>query len=176
MVFDAIAMKFSEVGLARSSDRAEVSELIDYQGFCAGPKVAEKQPAAAAGGGRTMDEALADEGGPPQGGDGFNTITPSECLERLSGGWSPWVLDVRLKSENDIVALPFTDAVVPHRTVRPDHVPRDGDVLVYCKAGVRGKKACSRLVELGVDARRLYNLEGGILGWQSSVDPRMPRY
>ena len=83
---------------------------------------------------------------------------------------------MRLHSENDIVALPFTDIVVPHKTVRPDHLPKDGDVLVYCKGGVRGKKACNRLIELGVDPKRLYNLDGGILRWQQEVDKQMPRY
>ena len=167
-------MKFSEIGLTRSPDRTQVSELIDYQGFCAGPKVTQQKTTTdAPANGRTMDEALVDDGPQP---DDFKTISPTECLDKLSNGWSPWVLDVRLQTENDIVALPFTDAVVPHRTVRPDNIPNDGEVLVYCKAGVRGKKACNRLVELGVDPQRLYNLEGGILRWQKEVDPQMPRY
>ena len=120
-----------------------------------------------------MDEVPVDDG--PKCDD-FHSITPADCLEKLSTGWSPWVLDVRLQTENDIVKLPFTDAVAPHRTVRPDHIPKDGEVLVYCKAGVRGKKACNRLTELGVDPGRLYNLEGGIMRWQKEVDPQMPRY
>lgn len=179
LVFDAIAMKFSEIGLPKMPDRTQARELIDYQGFCAGPKVAQqKMPAKmdrnAPTGGRTMDEALVDDG--LADSNDFNAMTPTDCLVKLSSGWSPWVLDVRLQSENDIVALPFTDIVVPHRTVRPDHIPKDGDVLVYCKAGVRGKKACNRLIELGIDAKRLHNLEGGILRWQKEVDPEMPRY
>ena len=179
MVFDAIAMKFSEIGLSKLPDRKQASELIDYQGFCAGPKVASTQATEkkngydAPTGGRTMDETLVDDG---KHSDDFNAITPSECLEKLASDWSPWVLDVRLQTENDIVALPFTDVVAPHRTVRPDHIPKEGDVLVYCKAGVRGKKACNRLIDLGVDPKRLYNLEGGIMSWQKDVDPQMPRY
>jgi len=182
LVFDAIAMKFSEIGLTKSPDREQITELIDYQGFCAGPKSsssttkqttnAKKDNAPA--GGRTMDEALVDDDQTKT--DKFNAIIPADCIEKLSSGWSPWVLDVRLQTENDIVELPFTDIVVPHRTVRPDHIPKDGEVLVYCKAGVRGKKACNRLIELGVDSKRLYNLEGGILRWQKEVDPQMPRY
>ena len=182
LVFDAIAMKFSEIGLSRSPDRKQATELIDYQGFCAGPKVKQQQSTItvakkkedAPAGGRTMDEDLIDDDS--QQSDDFNTISPADCLEKLASGWSPWVLDVRLQTENDIVALPFTDTVVPHRTVRPDHIPKDGEVLVYCKAGVRGKKACIRLVELGVDSKRLYNLEGGIMRWQKEVDTQMPRY
>lgn len=177
LVFDAIAMKFSEIGLPKMPDRKQAQELIDYQGFCAGPKVAQEKTLAkkdgnAPTGGRTMDEDLVDDG--PANSDDFNAMSPADCLEKLSTGWSPWVLDVRLQTENDIVALPFTDVVVPHRTVRPDHIPKDGEVLVYCKAGVRGKKACNRLIELGIDPKRLYNLEGGILRWQKEVDPEMP--
>jgi molybdopterin/thiamine biosynthesis adenylyltransferase/rhodanese-related sulfurtransferase len=187
LVFDAIGMKFGEVGIARSPGRERATELIDYQGFGAGPRAAA-QPRGGApaeegaderppttGGGRTVDEVPPDDEGPGSP-DAFNAILPADCLDKLASGWSPWVLDVRLRAENNIVALPFTDAVVPHREVRRDHIPKDGDVLVYCKGGVRGKKACNRLVGLGVDPRRLYNLEGGILRWQKEVDPQMPRY
>ena len=107
---------------------------------------------------------------------GYLTFFSTRSEEKLSNGWSPWVLDVRLQTEHDIVALPFTDQVAPHRTVQPDQIPKTGEVLVYCKAGVRGKKACSRLVELGVEPDRLYNLDGGIMRWQKEVDPSMPRY
>jgi adenylyltransferase/sulfurtransferase len=192
LVFDALAMKFSEVGLDKldPDDRPMITELIDYQGFCAGPKVESKsqaqqqhlqsdqkmqqhqqQPAIEAMG-RTMDEGEADLSVPQT----FHSIDPRDCLDRLSHGWSPWVLDVRLPTEHAIVALPFTDHVAPHRTVRVDQIPRSGDVLVYCKGGVRGKKACQRLVNFGVDPDRLYNLDGGIMKWQQDVDPNMPRY
>ena len=202
LVFDAVGMKFGEIGITRSPNRVRATELIDYQGFCAGPKAVvaprgretssspaniekgvvneQQHSTAAAGGGRTMDEVPSgDDGGGEPGSpseDEYNAIGPTDCLNKLASGWSPWVLDVRLRAENDIVSLPFTDAVVPHREVRLDHIPKDGEVLVYCKGGVRGKKACGRLVELGVDPRRLYNLEGGILRWQKDVDPQMPRY
>lgn len=176
LVFNAIAMKFSEIGLIKSPGREQASELIDYQGFCAGPKVAQRMAKKDGDGpltGRTMDETLVDSS--PQSDD-FHTLSPSDCLDKLASGWSPWVLDVRLQTENDIVALPFTDAVVPHRAVRQDHIPKDGEILIYCKAGVRGKKACNRLIELGVDPKRLYNLDGGIMKWQIEIDPEMPRY
>ena len=55
-------------------------------------------------------------------------------------------------------------------------VPTEGDILVYCKAGVRGKKACKRLIELGVESHRLYNLDGGIMSWRKDIDKSMPKY
>lgn len=176
MTFDALKMKFGEVGLARQPDRDVISELIDYQGFCAGPK-STPAPAAQAvpSNGRTMDEVEAVDD--PQVAEvSFHSIDPKECLDKLSHGWSPWVLDVRLKTEHDIVALPFTDQVSPHRTVKIENVPKKGDILVYCKAGTRGRKACNRLIGLGVDPTRLYNLDGGIMKWQKEIDPSMPQY
>lgn len=184
LVFDAMKMNFHDIGLVKQHDRKKITELIDYQGFCAGPKAIVEagtksnnnlveQAGAEQSNGRTMDETETFEA---ETENSFNSIEPKECLEKLSKGWTPWVLDVRLQTENDIVALPFTDKVVPHRQVRTENVPRSGDILVYCKAGVRGKKACTRLAELGVDSGRLYNLEGGIMKWQKEVDPTMPRY
>jgi len=175
LVFDAMRMKFSEMGLTRDAERAPVTELIDYQGFCGGPQTQPQQQPTESTNGRTMDEAESAQGTATDAAK-FHGIQPKECMEKLVNGWSPFVLDVRLKTENDIVQLPFTDRVVPHRTVRVTDVPAEGDVLVYCKAGVRGKKACHQLVQAGVDASRLYNLEGGILGWQKDVDSSMPRY
>ena len=178
LIYDAIDMKFTEAGVQKLEDREEITELIDYQGFCAGPSNTNSNPTKEtsatddATGGRTMDEAESDSGSDTD----FENIAPKDALEKLKGGWSPWVLDVRLQTENDIVALPFTDIVSAHRTVALHDIPTEGDVLVYCKAGVRGKKACKRLIELGVDSKRLYNLDGGIMRWRRDVDTSMPKY
>ena len=179
LVFDAMAMRFREHGLIRQPDRETITELIDYQGFCAGPKTGPSPATTTTTNtnGRTMDEAeTADATTTNEDGETFHSIDPAPCLQRLADGWSPWVLDVRLQTEHDIVALPFTDHVKPHRQVDWGDIPKEGDVLVYCKAGVRGKKACNRLIERGVAANRLFNLEGGIMRWQKEIDPRMPRY
>jgi adenylyltransferase/sulfurtransferase len=179
LIFDALEMRFTEAGLQKLQNRTEIRELIDYQGFCAGPSAPVTTPAgdatdnATAKGGRTMDEAESDAAEvEPE----FRNIDPKDTLEKFKNGWSPWVLDVRLQTENDIVALPFTDVVSPHRTVRLDQIPTAGDVLVYCKAGIRGKNACKRLISLGVDPDRLYNLNGGIMKWRKDVDTSMPKY
>ena len=187
LVFDAMKMIFKNIGLVKQPGRKEITELIDYQGFCAGPKTIAKKPSKKSRAvdetsekslniqnGRTMDET--ESFFEPMDQHSFKSIEPKDCLRKLSTGWAPWVLDVRLKTEHDIVALPFTDKVVPHRMIRIENVPISGDILVYCKAGVRGEKACSRLVDLGIEADRLYNLEGGIMKWQSEIDPDMPRY
>jgi len=181
LVFDAMAMKFSEVGLQRSLDCAPITELIDYQGFCAGPKQIQSSALKVNGLSssnaavvRTMDEA--ESAVPKESTASFHSVEPRDCFDKLISGWTPWVLDVRLPTEHAIVNLPFTDRVVPHRQVRVADVPASGDVLVYCKGGVRGSKACSALIEAGVHPYRLYNLQGGIMQWQKDIDPSMPRY
>jgi adenylyltransferase/sulfurtransferase len=176
LVYDALAMKFSEAGLKKLEGRDKIEDLIDYQGFCAGPNVAPQTAELKSDDNptkRTMDEANEIIDSP---GD-FKNINPKDALDKMvSQNWSPWVLDVRLQTEHDIVSLPFTDIVSPHRTVRANQVPVSGDILVYCKAGVRGKKACSRLIDLGVEPDRLFNLDGGIMRWRKDLDPSMPKY
>lgn len=189
LVFDALKMKFSQVGLVRAPDREAITELIDYQGFCSGPqttatktttKTTTTTTEAITAGARTMDEdnvhVVSNQQQQQNLDRSFHNIGPKQALSKLKNGWCPFVLDVRLKTEHDIVCLPFTDQVIPHRAVRHRDVPTSGDILVYCKGGVRGKKACDKLIQEGVDPNRLYNLEGGILGWQREVDPAMPRY
>ena len=39
---------------------------------------------------------------------------------------------------------------------------------------MRSAKACETLAGLGFT--RLFNLEGGILGWANEVDPDLPQY
>lgn len=177
LAFDALQMKFTQINLERIPGREPITALIDYQGFCGGPKQVQQTQSTAStdpAKGRTMDEAeviSVDQNEPT-----YQSIQPKECMDRLAGGWCPFVLDVRLQTEHDIVALPFTDRVVPHRQVRVTDIPESGDVLVYCKGGVRGKKACQSLVDFGVSPDRLFNLEGGIMRWQKDVDASMPRY
>ena len=103
-----------------------------------------------------------------------HVISPVDAQKKMEqDGWKPFVLDVRSPEEHANVKLPMTDKLSPHTGVTADDVPEEGDILVYCKAGVRGQKACDALVQQGVDADRIYNLEGGLMGWKQQVDPDM---
>jgi len=79
---------------------------------------------------------------------------------------------------NKVVSLPRVDAQQPHRQMAGivESLPRERDILVHCKAGVRSAAACESLVELGLEPARLYSLEGGILRWAKDVDPLLPLY
>ena len=42
LIWDALDMKFSEISVKRDDEREHINELIDYQGFCAGPKMGKQ--------------------------------------------------------------------------------------------------------------------------------------
>jgi adenylyltransferase/sulfurtransferase len=55
-----------------------------------------------------------------------------------------------------------------------DDLPRDRDIVVFCKGGVRSAKAAVKLQEAGFT--RVLSLAGGINGWSEEVDPTIPQY
>jgi sulfur-carrier protein adenylyltransferase/sulfurtransferase len=107
--------------------------------------------------------------------DPFAPVSVSDAKRRLDDGWTPYVLDVRSAAEVAVVQLDFADRATPHTEVLGlvDELPKDRDVLVYCKAGGRSAVACHMLAAAGFD--RLYNLEGGIGAWVREIDPTLPQ-
>ncbi len=167
-VYDAVKGEWTTVKVVRKEGREEIRELIDYKGFCGfGGGTAGGND-----GGRTMDEAEVGGGGDAE----VNSLGPEEVMQKMLDGWSPYVLDVRIPTEASIVTLPFVDALVPHREVKKSDVPVHGDVLIYCKGGVRSTKAIRSLVDMGIDGSRLFEMEGGIMGWREYIDSSMPEY
>lgn len=105
------------------------------------------------------------------------------AARRADDGWAPFVLDVRLPQEAAISRLPFADALLPHRGLlkrlgegrgAPPEVPRDRDVLVHCRTGLRSEAVCRALAAAGFE--RVFNLDGGINGWAAEVDGRLAQY
>ena len=153
LLYDALNMTFRELKLRPDPQAKPITELIDYQQFCGIPAQSEA-PAA----------------------EPFSRITVAEAKAKLDGGWAPYVLDVRKPFEADIVAFDFADRLEPHEGVAAiaDDLPRDRDILVHCKMGGRSAKACAALADAGLS--RLYNLDGGIVGWAQEVDSSMAVY
>ena len=103
-------------------------------------------------------------------------ISPSETAQRLNDGWTPFVLDVRNETEAAIASLDQTDLLCPHDALERivDQVPKDRDVLVYCRSGGRSAFACAWLEAQGFAST--YNLDGGINEWSRSVDSSLQEY
>jgi len=165
LLYDALNMKFRELKLRRDPLAKPITELIDYEQFCGVP-----------GHDRGPEFVITDD--VPEDAEGFKRIGVGPAKHRLDAGWRPYVLDVRRPHEAQISSLEFTDKLQPHDQVLAvaSDVPRDRDVLVYCKSGARSVTAIRALLGAGFEASRLYNLEGGINGWAREIDPTLPLY
>ncbi len=153
LLVDALTMRFRELTLRRDPGATRITHLVDYDAFCGVPRAPDAAPAPG----------------------GYETLSAVETARRRATGWAPFVLDVRSPQEAAIVALPGTDLLVPLATLpsRLAEIPRDREVLVYCKAGGRSATAADLLAREGY---RVVNLAGGVLGWAEDVDPTLPKY
>lgn len=160
LLYNALDMSFREVTLLADPDAPPITGLVDYNcgclssGTAAAPQQAEQEPAP----------------------EPFRRVSVAAARQALADGWTPYVLDVRLPQEADIVRLPFSDRLCPHREVVriAAELPRDRDILVYCKVGGRSAQACQALAALGFT--NVVNLDGGIIAWAKEVDEWMPVY
>ncbi|QDU22484.1 molybdopterin-synthase adenylyltransferase MoeB [Urbifossiella limnaea] len=155
--YDALNMTFKTYKIRRDpkwpvgEPHPTVKGLIDYEQFCGVRGVAA----------------------PPAGGVG--EITPEQLKKRVDAGEAVYVLDVRNPNEFQICRIPGTVLLpLPELPARYAEVPKDREVVVHCKSGMRSAKAIEFLTGQGYT--RLLNLTGGILGWAEKVDPGMPKY
>ena len=97
------------------------------------------------------------------------TITPKAFAEKLKATKSPQLLDVRTPEEfksghiDNAINMDWYEDDFAKKAAKYD---KSKPVFVYCKAGVRGKKAATKLAELGF--AKIYNLEGGIDKWNET--------
>ena len=92
-----------------------------------------------------------------------------------SGDEAPFVLDVRAPEEYVTGHVPGA-VNIPHDqiTARLAEVPKDKDVVLYCRSGRRAAMAGEVLSGNGYT--RLQHLEGDIVGWQEKQRPiEVPR-
>lgn len=151
LAYDALNMAFREFKLQRDPQTPTITTLIDYEQFC----------------GIFPEEAKE---------EAFVRISVHDVHEKRQEGWNPFVLDVRSAAEEEIVALDFANLRHPHSSVAEvlSSIPKDQDVLIHCKLGGRSATACAVLAEHGYT--RLFNMEGGIVGWAKEIDTSLPTY
>jgi monothiol glutaredoxin len=81
------------------------------------------------------------------------------------------LLDVRTDEERELASI---EGALPLEPSLVDTLKRDAKVVVLCHHGVRSRAAAERLVAAGFT--NVFNLEGGIDAWSTSVDANVPRY
>ncbi len=104
-------------------------------------------------------------------------ITPTELKARLDEGRVPVLVDVREPFERAIADLPeHGQLLIPTREfpTRAAELDPASEVVVYCRSGARSAWAVAVLRQQGFE--RVYNLQGGVLGWRADVDPTLSAY
>ena len=97
----------------------------------------------------------------------FETITPLELDGKMASGEDFFLLDVRTPMENAAQAIAGSYLIpVQELGGRAHDLPKDRDIVVYCRIGNRSAYACAYLAGLGY---RVRNLEGGIALWGMSA-------
>ena len=105
---------------------------------------------------------------------GVPEITPVDAAAKLKAGTIE-IVDVREPHELEIAKYPKVTAIP--LGLLADHIaslPRDRDLVLACRTGVRSAKAVQQLQAAGFT--RVSNLAGGILRWIDEVDPSQPKY
>ncbi|MGQ9907199.1 MAG: molybdopterin-synthase adenylyltransferase MoeB [Candidatus Flexifilum sp.] len=188
LLYDALELSFTTIKVRKNPacpvcgqgvDPASI-ELIDYEQFCGMP-AHDHSPATVSGGNASdvLDLPV------PQ-------ITARVLKQRLDAGEDLFIVDVRNPEEFAIAALDGTlklpkpqialaaEDILSGRRALEDtviaQIPRDREVIVHCRSGVRSTDVIYMLRELGYDPRKLINMEGGILAWAQTVDRTMPVY
>ena len=93
-----------------------------------------------------------------------NEITAEELKARLAKGDDLELLDIRSQAEVMQGVLPGSQHLPMHLIpLKLQDLPRDKDVVLYCRSGARSFHACAFLMQQGL--RNVVNLRGGIIDW-----------
>ncbi len=106
------------------------------------------------------------------GGSVKSTLSADEFDKKLTSDATAQLVDVRTPEEyggghlKNAVNLNIRDNSFEQQAAKLD---KNKPVMVYCKAGSRSAAAADKLQEMGF--KTIYNLDGGIMKWESSGKP-----
>jgi adenylyltransferase/sulfurtransferase len=163
ILYDALDMTFDSIKLRRNPDcpvcgeHPTVTQLIDYEQFCGVPAHDRSE--------FKEKNALRN----------VRSITVHDLKARIDAGEKSVIVDVREPHEWEISSIEGTLRIPKGQVVaRAAEIPRDVEVVVHCKTGVRSRDAILMLQDLGFT--NLVNLAGGINAWAREIDKRLPMY
>jgi len=160
LLFDALEMSMDTVNIRKKETckvcgtTPEVTELIDYNEWCGVPLSYNEEPLSA--------------------GDGLD-IEPGDLNDLLKANQQITFLDVREVEEYGIADLLKT-LRIPMNDIksRAGEIPKDHDVVVFCRNGDRSIGVVFELIDLGFT--NVKNLRGGTNAWSDQVDPAIAKY
>lgn len=78
-----------------------------------------------------------------------------------------YLLDIRSEMETAHGVIPGSKHMAMHLIpLKINDLPKDKEIVLYCRSGARSYHACSYLIQQGID--NVVNLRGGILSWAQS--------
>ncbi len=99
----------------------------------------------------------------------FERIDAAQAKDLYDSGGTVWI-DVREPSEWHQARIPGATLVPLNNLLVSPRQHLNGDAVVfYCAQGIRSAVACEVAAAVGV--AKIYNLEGGIVDWQSRGYP-----
>ena len=97
----------------------------------------------------------------------INEIDAAELKRLLDSDKEIELLDIRSDAEIQQGALPAAKHLPMHLIpLKIQDLPKDRDVVLYCRSGARSYHACAYLMQQGVS--NVINLRGGIVAWAQS--------
>jgi rhodanese-related sulfurtransferase len=93
-----------------------------------------------------------------------NEIDSETLQARLAEGEDVLLVDIRTPAEVEQGAIPNAKHIPMHLLpVRAEELPKDKELVLYCRSGARSYHACQFLAQQGYD--NALNLRGGIIAW-----------
>ncbi len=105
----------------------------------------------------------------------FDSVTPMQVKRELDSGKDVFMLDVRSPGECDEVRIPgSTNIPLGAIQNRLSELPKDKDIVAFCKISLRGYEAALKLQAGGFDRVRV--MDGGIVMWpyEKEIGPQKP--
>jgi len=155
LLFDSQNATWRELTVRKDESIAPITELIDYELFCGVAAV----PAS------TDDEI------------GVHELVALLLTRGEIGDANFELIDVRERGEHDLVAIPGSRLITLDRIVSGEvlsELPRDRDLVLYCKAGTRSAIALAELRSQGYT--RMKHLSGGVLAWLHETESMRHQY
>jgi rhodanese-related sulfurtransferase len=91
-------------------------------------------------------------------------IEAQDLKARIDAGEDIALIDIRSEAEVAQGVLPDSEHLAMHLIpLRMHDLPKDKDVVLYCRSGARSYHACNFLGQQGID--NVINLRGGIISW-----------
>lgn len=101
-------------------------------------------------------------------------VTVQELKQLIENKEDFQLIDVREDFEYETSNLDGLHIPLGGILLEIEKIAKDKPVIVHCRSGKRSAQAIKQLEEKGFD--NLSNLKGGILAWQSEIDPSIDVY